>query len=145
VLEALADPEGAALGSGLAGEMYGLPALCEGVQDTKDNATRFVVIAGADAAPTGDDKTTLAFSLDDGPGALRRALGAFEEAGLSLTRIESHPSRERAWSYVFMCDVEGHRTDARFVAALERLRATSAWLKVLGSYPRSHDAPPSRL
>jgi chorismate mutase/prephenate dehydratase len=137
VLEALADPEGAALGSKLASELYGLPALCEGVQDDKANATRFVVIAKADAPPTGKDKTTLAFSLEDGPGALRRALGAFEEAGLSLTRIESHPSREKAWGHVFLCDLEGHRTDASVAAALGRLRAICAWVKVLGSYPRA--------
>jgi chorismate mutase/prephenate dehydratase len=136
VLDALGDPSGAALGSRLAGELYGLPALCENVQDNHDNATRFLVIGKTDAPPTGDDKTTLAFRLDDGPGALRRALGAFEEEGISLSRIESHPSREKAWGYVFLCDLLGHRQDARVKAALERLSERVAWVKMLGSYPR---------
>lgn len=136
VLEALADPEGAALGSHLAGELYGLPSLCENVQDNKDNATRFLVIGARDAAPTGDDRTSLAFSLEDGPGVLRRALGAFEDEGISLTRIESHPSREKAWGYLFFCDMLGHRTDPRVNAAIERLRASCSWVKMFGSYPR---------
>ncbi len=136
VLDALGDPAGAALGSKLAGDLYGLATLCENVQDNHDNATRFLVIGKHDARPTGDDKTTLAFRLDDGPGALRRALGAFEEEGISLSRIESHPSREKAWGYVFLCDLLGHREDARVSAALERLRERAEWVKMLGSYPR---------
>lgn len=140
VLEALADPEGAALASRVAEDLYHLPVLCQNVQDVHDNATRFLVIGKSDANPTGNDKTTLAFSLEDSPGALRRALQSFEEEGITLTRIESHPSRERAWGYVFLCDMAGHRLDPQLGKAIDRLRAACAWVKLLGSYPRYRPA-----
>lgn len=133
--DAIGDPEGAALGHRLAGELYALPVLVEGVQDRADNATRFVVVAPSDAARTGDDKTTVAFAVDDAPGALRRALAVFEEEGVSLTRIESHPSRERPWGYVFLCDVAGHRDDGPVARVVERLSNVARWVKMLGSYP----------
>ncbi|MFO0659294.1 MAG: prephenate dehydratase [Polyangiaceae bacterium] len=136
VLEALADPQGAALGSQLAGELYGLPTLCENVQDNKDNATRFLVIGPRDSVPTGDDRTSLAFSLVDGPGVLRRALEAFENEGLSLTRIESHPSREKAWGYLFFVDLVGHRESPSVSAAITQLEKGCSWVKLFGSYPR---------
>lgn len=137
VIEALADPGSAALGSSLAGDLYGLPTLVEKVQDEPDNATRFVVVSPRDAARTGDDKTTLAFRLGEGPGELRRALEAFEAEGVDLARIESQPSRERAWAYLFSCDLAGHRDDGPIQAAIARLQASGAWVKLLGSYPRA--------
>jgi chorismate mutase/prephenate dehydratase len=137
VIEALGDASGAAIAGSLAGERYGLPALVEHITDEPDNATRFVVIAARDAARTGHDKTTLAFRLGDEPGALRRALEAFEREGINLSRIESQPSRERAWDYLFSCDVHGHRDDPPVQAAIARLREAGAWVKLLGSYPAS--------
>lgn len=137
VVEALGDACGAAIGSALAGDLYGLPVLVEHVNDEPDNATRFVVIAARDAARTGHDKTTLAFRLGDAAGALRRALEAFEREGINLSRIESQPSRERAWDYLFSCDLDGHRDDPPVQAAIARLREGGAWVKLLGSYPAS--------
>jgi chorismate mutase/prephenate dehydratase len=134
--EASVDKASAAIGSKLAGELNGLPVLREQVQDRQENATRFILLAKEDAPRTGDDKTTLSFSLRDGRGALRRALEAFDNAGINLTRIESRPHRERAWEYVFLVDAEGHREDDAMVAAIKELEIRCESARVLGSYPR---------
>ncbi len=135
--EALADEHGAAIASRLAAEtMGGLDVLREGIHDRAENATRFLVIAKADAPRTGKDKTTLAFSVKDGRGSLRGVLGVFDDAGLNLTKIESRPSRQKRWDYVFLADVEGHREDEPVAKAIAELQARCEMVKVLGSYPR---------
>ncbi len=138
VREAMADARGAAIASALSAELLGGVVLRERVQDRAENQTRFAVISRDDAARTGDDKTTLAFSLPDEHerGALRRALSAVDECGVNLTRIESRPSRARAWEYVFVIDVEGHRDDPSVARALTRLAELAGDVRVLGSYPR---------
>ncbi|HEU4536982.1 MAG TPA: prephenate dehydratase [Polyangiaceae bacterium] len=133
--EASTDAEGAAIGSALAAEIYDLPVLRESVQDMAGNATRFVVLARDHAPRTGRDKTTLAFSLKEGRGALKRALEVFEQAGITLTRIESRPSRQRAWDYVFLCDIEGHASEAPVREALDSLGTLCPTVTWLGSYP----------
>lgn len=140
--EAAADPAGAAVGSSLAGELGGLPILRANIQDRAENATRFVMLAREDAPRTGDDKTTLGFALRDEPGALRKALEIFDAAGVNLSRIESRPSRHKAWEYVFLVDLEGHREDAAVARAVALLRAESESVTLLGSYPRHDPAAP---
>jgi chorismate mutase/prephenate dehydratase len=139
VREALTDPQGAAIASRLASELYGLPVMRERIQDRAENVTRFVVVSHEDSARTGNDKTTVAFSLNDGNGrgALMRALAVFDSEGLSLSRIESRPSREKSWDYVFLADLLGHRDDANVARAMAQLRATCPMVKHLGSYPRA--------
>ncbi len=134
--EALADERGAAIGSRLAGEIYGLDAIREGIHDRPENATRFFVLAKKDAPRTGQDKTTVAFSVKDGRGALRDVLTVFDDAGVNLTRIESRPSRQKRWDYVFLVDLEGHREDEAVARALAGLGGRCDMVKVLGSYPR---------
>ena len=135
--EALADERGAAIGSKLAAEIYGLEALREGIHDRPENATRFFVLAKKDAPRTGRDKTTIAFSVKDGRGALRDVLAVFDDAGINLTRIESRPSRQKRWDYVFLADLEGHREDEVVGRAIAALGTRCDMVKVLGSYPRS--------
>ena len=130
------DPSVAAIGSRLAGELEGVPVLVGDVQDDERNATRFVVLAQQDAAPTGSDRTLVAFELEEGPGALRRALGAFDEEGVSLRHIESHPSPERPWAWVFVAELAGHRADAPCARALARLAEAAVEVRVLGSFDR---------
>jgi chorismate mutase/prephenate dehydratase len=134
--EAREDEVGAAIGSALAAEIHRLGVLRERIQDRAENATRFVVLSKEDAPRTGNDKTTIAFSVKDGRGALRQVLSIFEDSGVNLTRIESRPSRQKAWDYVFMADLAGHRSDAPVAAALERARAHCPLVRVFGSYPR---------
>lgn len=138
VQQARHDPGGAAVGSSLSSELYGLPILAEGIQDHPHNQTRFVMIGHEAARPTGDDRTMLAFSIQDDSqrGSLRRALGCLEEHGVNMTRIESRPSRVEPWRYVFVVEVEGHEKDTELSRALDALRQRCEWVRVLGSYPR---------
>ncbi|HVJ22147.1 MAG TPA: prephenate dehydratase [Polyangiaceae bacterium] len=134
--QAATEPGTAAISSALAAKLNGLTVLAE-VQDRAENATRFVIVAREDAAPTGRDKTSLAFTTAHERGALRRALEAFDAEDINLTRIESRPAPGRRWEYVFFTDIEGHRSEPQVTRALERLGAQCSSVKVLGSYPRA--------
>lgn len=134
--EAAADISAAAIGSRFAAELNDLPVLQEKVQDLAENATRFVQLATEDAPRSGSDKTTVAFAVHDARGALRRVLEVFDDHGINLTRIESRPSRQKAWDYVFLADVEGHRDDDALRTALSILAERCPMLRSLGSYPR---------
>ena len=134
--EAITDDCAGAIGSSLAGEIHGVPVLRDKIQDRPENATRFVVISADDAPRTGADKTSLAFSVKDQKGALRICLSVLEDAGVNLSRIESRPSRQKAWDYVFLADLEGHREDDAVKGAIVDLGAHCQMVKVFGSYPR---------
>lgn len=120
-----------------AAQLNGLTVLAENVQDREGNATRFVIVSRDDAPPTGHDKTSLVFSTVHERGALRRALGAFDDEGINLTRIESRPFPSKRWEYVFFTDLEGHRLDPPVARALSALSALGGEVRVLGSYPRA--------
>ena len=134
--EAATDPRLAAISSPLAAELNALPIIVSGIQDSAQNATRFVVIARSDAPPSGQDKTSLVFSTAHSRGALREALEIFDRAGINLSRIESRPAPGKRWEYVFLTDLEGHREDPAVARALSELQARCAMVRVLGSYAR---------
>jgi len=120
----------------LAAELYGIPILHKDIGDWEENLTRFLVISGRSAAPSGNDKTSLVFSIKDRVGALYEMLKPFGESGISLTKIESRPSRKKAWDYVFFVDFDGHMDDPKVKSTLEELEELCLFLKVLGSYPK---------
>lgn len=122
-----------------AAEVYGLNLLAREIEDRPDNTTRFFVIGRKLFAASGDDRTTVLVSAarTDAPGALHRLLQPFAKAGISLTRIESRPSRKRKWDYVFFIDLEGHVDNKPVARALEQLKKNASLCRVLGSYPRA--------
>lgn len=134
--EAQSDDRAGAIGADIAAEIHDLPILRANIQDRPENATRFVVLAKDDAPPSGNDRTTLAIGVADQKGALRKVLSVFEANEVNLTRIESRPSRKQAWHYVFLVDVEGHRSDKNLARALRAIGRDCDFVKVVGSYPR---------
>lgn len=134
---AAATPDSAAVAGILAAELYGLDLLERNVEDEPDNTTRFLVIGRLKVGPTGHDKTTLLISTSNQPGALHRALAPFAEYGISMSKIESRPSRRGTWDYVFFIDAEGHQSDPAVAAALAAVGSQVSFLKILGSYPRA--------
>jgi chorismate mutase/prephenate dehydratase len=127
----------AAIGGQAAAEVYGLNIIVPEIEDSQDNTTRFLVIGRKLFSASGKDKTTLLLSVGDAqaPGALFRLLEPFARNSISMTRIESRPSRRRKWDYVFFIDVLGHAEEAPLKQALEELKDRASLFRILGSYP----------
>ena len=134
---AAADRTAAAIAGLLAAEKYGVPVLEHDIQDNAANATRFLVLGRKCSPPTGHDRTSLMFSIADEVGALHRALAPFRKYRLNMTKIESRPSKRRAWEYFFFVDCDGHSSDGKVARAITQLAAQCSFVKVLGSYPNS--------
>jgi chorismate mutase/prephenate dehydratase len=132
---ALKKPNIAAIAAETAAELYGLNTLVKGIEDQKNNTTRFLIIGDQDIPPSGDDSTLMLVAAPHRPGGLRRLLQPLEDAGVSMTRIESRPSRAALWEYVFFIAVDGHQSDRTLAPVLEELRELAPLVKVLGSYP----------
>ncbi len=113
------------------------PSYVRSIEDDPTNTTRFLVLGRLDPAPTGKDRTSIVLSAENKPGAVHALLSPLAEQKVSMTRIESRPSRARAslWEYVFFIDVEGHQKDAPVARAIAELGKQAPFLKILGSYP----------
>ncbi len=131
------EPNAGAIGSILAGELYGVKPLYEQIQDNPNNVTRFLIIGREAALPTGDDKTTIMFVTADKPGALVDVLAVFRDADINLSHIDKRPSGRTNWQYTFFIDCGGHRTEDAMTRALKDAATHCVSLKVLGSYPRA--------
>ncbi|HYG22908.1 MAG TPA: prephenate dehydratase [Verrucomicrobiae bacterium] len=127
----------AAVGGILAAEKYGLNVLEQDIQDNAANATRFLVLGRRCSPPTGSDRTSLMVSVSHKVGALHHALAAFRRNKINLTKIESRPSKRKAWEYFFFIDCDGHQQDRKVAGAITALEAECSFVKVLGSYPNS--------
>jgi chorismate mutase/prephenate dehydratase len=129
------DKKAGGIAGTLAAEKYEVPILEYDIQDSTSNVTRFLVLGRKCSPPTGRDRTSLMFSIADKAGALYRALAPFYRYQLNMTRIESRPSKRRAWEYFFFVDLDGHVEDAKVAKALRDLKRQCLFVKVLGSYP----------
>ncbi|HSH94440.1 MAG TPA: prephenate dehydratase [Roseimicrobium sp.] len=127
----------AAIAGVLAAEKYGLRILHADIQDNSSNATRFLVLGRQCSPATGQDRTSIMLSLADEVGALHRALASFRRYKINMTKIESRPSKRKAWEYFFFVDCDGHMTDRKVARALADLERECNFVKVLGSYPNS--------
>jgi chorismate mutase/prephenate dehydratase len=129
----------AALAGEAAAELYHLNVLYSNVEDQADNTTRFLVIGRDIFPPSGRDKTSLLISATstEGPGVLLHLLEPLAKHNISMTRIESRPSRRRKWDYIFFVDVEGHAEDAGVKQALAEMRKKTDLFRVLGAYPKA--------
>lgn len=134
---AMKEKAAAAIASRQAALIYGLKIIANDIQDIAHNTTRFLVIAKEDVPPTGHDRTSVLFSIKDKVGALHAMLEPFDRHRINLTKIESRPSKKKAWDYYFFVDFEGHRQDPKVKTALNELEDMCKYLKILGSYPVS--------
>ena len=135
--QAAADVGVLAIAGDSAARLYGLKAFASNIEDNPDNTTRFLVIGTLETVPSGNDKTSLLLSSRNRPGALQRLLTPLAKNGINMTRIESRPSRETRWEYVFFIDIDGHAKERKLAKALAALEKEAAFLKLLGSYPKA--------
>ncbi len=126
-----------AIGTLKAAELYGLKAIDKNIQDIKNNQTRFIVLSKDQTEISGNDKTSILFSLfDDNPGGLHDILGIFAKNNINLTKIESRPSKEGLGKYIFFVDFEGHKNEDIVENILNTIEEKVSYLKILGSYPK---------
>jgi chorismate mutase/prephenate dehydratase len=131
------DPEGAAIASEFAANIYDLKIVKKRIEDNVNNFTRFLVIGKKSPERSGSDKTSVMFAVKDEAGALYRMLEPFSKHNINLTKIESRPIKTRAWEYIFFLDMEGHISEPHVKEAIDELSKICLFVKVLGSYPRS--------
>ncbi len=137
---AMDEANAGAIGSSVAAELYGLRIVCANIEDIANNVTRFLVVAQADARPTGEDKTAILFSTAHKAGALADVLEVFKKYDINLTNIESRPSKKRQWEYYFFVDFLGHRAEERIQKGLAEAKKHCLQLSILGSFPRASEA-----
>jgi len=127
----------ASIGGSMAAELYEMPILAADIEDEPDNTTRFAVIGQHLSPPSGEDRTSLLVFVHNKPGSLFDLLKPLASRGISMSNIESRPSRRGVWDYVFFIDIDGHRDDELVRAAITDIEKASAMVTVLGSYPKA--------
>lgn len=134
---AMAEPGTIAVGNQRAAELYDAHCYEDDIADLPNNQTRFIVLARSEQPASGDDKTSLVFTMaHDRPGSLVEVLQPFADRSINMTKIESRPTGRQLGTYFFFADVEGHQQEPEVAAAITEARPHTQWLHVLGSYPR---------
>jgi chorismate mutase / prephenate dehydratase len=134
---AASEPGAAAITGKMAAEYHSLEILAPAIQDIATNTTRFLVIGRTASPPTGDDRTAIMFCVQDKPGALFHALEPFNRLKISMSKIESRPSKRKAWEYFFFVDIDGHAGEENVKAAIDELEKHCTFVKILGTYPKT--------
>lgn len=129
--------DAAAIASERAAQIYGMKIIARNISDNPDNFTRFFVLSKSEVPPSGNDKTSIIFSVKHLPGALYKALEEFASREINLTKIESRPTKRKPWEYNFYLDFEGHWNEPRCREALKGLESKAYFIKILGSYPKA--------
>lgn len=137
VLLARDQKKAASIAGLMAAELYDVPVLKADIEDAPDNTTRFIVIGKHQPLPSGNDRTSLLIFAHNRPGALFNLLEPLAKRDISMSNIESRPSRRGVWEYVFFIDIDGHRNDEKVLEAIEEIEKASAMVTVLGSYPKA--------
>lgn len=133
---AASEPNSAAIASITCAELYGLEVLGKDIQDAKNNVTRFFILGSSSEKPSGNDKTFILFTVDhQRPGALCDGLSVFKDHGINLLKIDSRPSSQQPWHYVFFVELQGHKEDEAVQKALNKINEFCLDIKILGSYP----------
>lgn len=125
----------ASIASRRAAKINQMPIIAEDIANDKNNHTRFLIMAKTESAQTGNDKTSIIFSIKHEPGALYRIIKSFHENSVNLTKIESRPTKSNTWEYNFYVDFEGHKDDPKIEEMLKTIKLDTLFMKVLGSYP----------
>ena len=131
------NPTAGALASELAAKIYGLTIHDSHIQDSSENVTRFLIIGRKSPPRTGNDRTSIMFSVQDRVGALHDCIASFKKFKINMTKIESRPNRQKAWEYYFFVDLLGHADDPKLKKALAELSKHTMFIKILGSYPNA--------
>ena len=137
VLHANESKNAASIGGSMAAELYDVPVLVSDIEDEPDNTTRFAVIGQHKSPPSGDDRTSLLVFVQNKPGSLFDLLKPLADRDISMSNIESRPSRRGVWDYVFFIDIDGHRDDDKVKQAITEIEKASAMVTILGSYPKA--------
>jgi len=135
ILKELNKKNCACIASKAAATIHDMPIISENIANNSDNHTRFLILAKTDSPKTGNDKTSIIFSIKHEPGSLHRIIEKFHHNSVNLTKIESRPTKTNTWEYNFYVDFEGHKTNSQISEMLEKIKQETVFMKVLGSYP----------
>ena len=135
--QASTNKQAVAIAGIVAAEIYKLNVIEKNIEDEPNNTTRFIIIGQQISASTGNDKTSLVVSTGNQPGALHKILEPFAKFGIGMVNIESRPSRQGLWDYIFFIDIEGHNEDKDIAQALDTVKENVKMYKLLGSYPKA--------
>jgi len=127
----------AAIASSRAADLFKLKTLFENIEDEQNNSTRFLVLSSQNVKPSNNDKTSIVVATKNKPGAIAELVAPFAKNKVSMTKLESRPSKIGMWEYVFFIDIEGHQTQKSVKAALGVIESKASFMKILGSYPKN--------